>query len=423
VDLLTSALRGVLLADLVGWLLIWATVVRRRKEGRWRLLADAPGPAAADLPADLPAEAPRGLRAAVVVPARDEVAHIGPCVEALLAMEHPDLRVVVLDDGSTDGTAEVLADLAAREPRLTVLRGLDGPLPPGWLGKPWACQRAAAWVLGGLGDTAADAVAGPPCPRDPPDWLLFVDADVRVHPRALPVVLGHARRHGLGMLSGFGHLTMEGFWEKVLQPVVAGLIIAGNDLDRVNDPARRGDRPLANGQFLLFRRDAYEAVGGHRAVAGNVIDDVGLAMAVTERGYGYHLLFLRALFSCRMYDSLSSLWDGWSKNLYAGLGRRPLHLLLVVGLLCSGTLLPYAVLLAGLFGAGAEWLIWGVVVVALIQRTRMVLDRSFGQDVRYGLSHAPATLLLVALLLHSALRTVRGTATWKGRALPAGGAS
>lgn len=421
-DHLTLALRGVLLLDLLGWLLIWGAVVRRRAAGRWRLTPESPGPLPDDLPADLPPAAPRGQSVAVIVPARDEAENIGPCVRALLAMDHRDLRVVVLDDGSSDGTADALAELAEREPRLVVLHSAESELPPGWLGKPWACQRAAAWVLGDVGDTPADPRLGGEPPTAAPDWLLFVDADVRVHPHALSAVLGHARRNGLGLVSGFGTLVMGSFWEKVLQPAVAGLIIAGNDLDRVNDPSRRGARPLANGQFLLFRRDAYLAVGGHRAVAANVIDDVGLAMAVTAQGFGYHLLFLRSLFACRMYDSLGALWNGWSKNLYAGLGSRPLNLVLLIGLLCTGTLLPYATLLAGMMGAGAEWLVWGVVVVAVIQRTRLTLDRAFEQDTRFGLTHAPATLMLIVLLLHSAVRSVRGTATWKGRTLPAGAA-
>jgi chlorobactene glucosyltransferase len=423
VDHLTLALRGVLLLDLLGWLLIWATVVRKRTAGRWRLTPESPGPLPDDLQGDLAPGVPRGQSVAVIVPARNEVENIGPCVRSLLAMVHSDLQVIVLDDGSTDGTADVLADLAGREPRLTVLRSADSDLPSGWLGKPWACQRAAAWVLGEVGETAADARLGGTPSTTTPDWLLFVDADVRVHPRALSAVLGHARRHGLGLLSGFGTLVMGSFWEKVLQPAIAGLIIAGNDLDRTNDPARRGNRPLANGQFLLFRRDAYLEVGGHRAVANNVIDDVGLAMAVTGKGYGYNLLFLRTLFSCRMYDSLGAVWNGWSKNLYAGLGSRPLNLFLLIGLLCTGTLLPYGVLAAGLLGAGAEWLLWGVVVVAVIQRTRLTLDRAFEQDTRFGLTHAPATVMLIVLLLHSAVRSVRGTATWKGRTLPAGGAA
>ena len=95
---------------------------------------------------------------------------------------------------------------------------------------------------------------------------------------------------------------------------------------------------------------------------------------------------------------------------------------MLIGLLCTGTLLPYVALGAGLMGAGAEWLLWGAAVVALIQRTRLSLDRAFEQDTRFGLSHAPATVMLIGLLLHSAVRSTRGTATWKGRTLPKGGA-
>jgi len=383
---LTWLARGLLALVGLAWTLTFLQVWSKRREARWRLGPDAPS-------------APPELSLSIVVPARNEAANIGPCIERALAQDHPALQVVVLDDGSTDGTGEILATLRAAQPdRLTVVPGGDAPLPPGWLGKPWACQRAARAATG--------------------DWLLFIDADVRLHPRAASTALAWAASHELGMLSGLGHLDTGSFWERVLQPAVGALIMSGNDLGQVNDPARRSERPLANGQFILVRRDAYAAVGGHEAVAGAVLDDVGMATAVTRAGFAYHLLMMRELFSCRMYDSLGALWEGWTKNLFTGL-RRSWGLLVGLSLwLVLFSVVPFLLpwlWLAGL--VGTEGLAWGLGLTALILAVRAYLDRAYGMDMRYGPTQPLSVLLLIALMWNSALRTVRGTASWKGRQL------
>lgn len=374
--------------------LVWTgallSAMKKRADPRYKLHGTEEGPA-------------EGVRVAVVVPARNEEAHIAGCVETALAQELDGVRVFVLDDGSEDRTGEILADLAAKDDRLTVLTGGDAPLPAGWMGKPWACQRAGE-----------AAVA-----QHDPDWLLFTDADVRLSPTALTAAVGYASREGLDMLSGWGQLTMVGFWEKVMQPVVVGMILGGNDMARVNDPERRRGNPIANGQFILLRRTAWEAVGGHGAVQGNVLDDVGMAKAIEGAGHALQMVFMRPLFSCRMYDSLESLWEGWTKNLFAGMNRSWPTLLAVAGFTAVYTVMPYVVLLLGLLGVvGPTWLAWSAVCVLLVQALRLYLDRTFGSQAVYGLTHGPGSLLLVFLLLHSGIKDLRGTATWKGRTIP-----
>jgi chlorobactene glucosyltransferase len=355
------------------WLGVVARVRKARKEPKWVL---APGKTREVLPP-----------LTVVIPARDEARNIGACVAAVRASDHPCVEIVVFDDGSTDGTAEIAADAGAR-----VMRG-EGELPEGWKGKPWALQRATR-------ELAAE-------------WLLFLDADVRVHPACLRVAHARAIADGADFLSGFGKLEMGSFWEKVIQPSVGGLILAGTDLDAVNDPERK-DRVIANGQLILVRRAAYEAVGRHEAVKDDILDDVGMAKAFADKGYKLRVFMMRELFSCRMYTSLSELWYGWTKNLYAGMGYRLDRVVFLVGFIAFEFLLPY-VLLAWGAAAGGPALAWGIGLVALVHAVRAWMDGIFGQERVYGLLQPLGAMALVGLLIDSARRSRRGAVRWKGR--------
>lgn len=375
---MTAALHvyGVLVA------LFWLSVAIRTAAGKakltWVLKPDAsPDPGNGPLPP-----------LTVVIPARNEAANIGPCVASVLASDHPRLRVLVFDDGSTDGTAE-----QARAAGAEVITG-EGELPEGWKGKPWALQRATRGLDG--------------------EWVVFLDADVRVVPQALSRAHAWAIREGADFLSGFGRLTMETFWEKVIQPSVGGLILAGNDLDRVNDP-QKPEHLIANGQFILVRRPAYEAVGGHGAVKADILDDVGLARAFFGAGFKVRVLFMRELFSCRMYTGLRDLWLGWTKNLYAGLHHRRGTVMVLVGFILFEFLLPYVLLPAGLVTGDRALLAWGIALPLLIHAVRAYMDHVFGQEKAWGLLQPLGSLMLVGLLVDSMRRSRAGTVSWKGR--------
>ena len=260
--------------------------------------------------------------------------------------------------------------------------------------KPWALWRATREL-----DT---------------DWILFVDADVRVEPGAIARIHSRALTDEVDLLSGFGRLEMGSFWEKVIQPSVGGLIIAGNDLDAINDPEKT-DKVIANGQLILVRRAAYEAVGGHGAVKDDILDDVGLARAFVDGTFRIRILFLRELFSCRMYTSLSELWYGWTKNLYAGMGYRVGRVVFLVGFLVVEFLFPYALAVAGAVAGNLEWLATGLGLVALIHAVRAYMDRVFNQPLLYGLLQPLGVTMLIGLLIDSARRSRSGKVRWKGR--------
>ena len=381
--LLAWTLRGLLFLVVLNWVGLALRTWKGRKQRRFHLYRD-------DEP--LPSPAP-GV--SVVIPARNEVGNIGLCVEAVLAQDHPDLELVVLDDGSSDGTGEVLAGLAD-DPRLTVVQGQGDP-PEGWFGKPWAVHRAQQHAT--------------------KPWLLFIDADVRLHPHAVSRALAYAVKNELGMLSGFGTLVTGSFWERVLQPVVGGLIVAGNDTDEVNDPERL-DRAMANGQFILFERGHYERIGGHGAVRNDVLDDVGLARAAKAGGVPYHMTFMRPLFACRMYDGLGEIWRGWRKNLFAGMHYRWSVVTVVLVYLLISNLLPWLLLPFAATGLlGTEWLIWSVGLIALMQVVRFYLDRVFSHPTAYGPTQVLGVAMVMLLILDSAWSSTRGTVAWKGRSV------
>ena len=372
--------RGLLSLVALGWVLTIVKIIARWIKPRWQLL-----------PSDPPADP--AITASVVIPARNEGNNIGPCLDTVRAQDHPALQIVVLDDGSADATGTILADHAARDARITALRGGEA-LPEGWFGKPWALQRAQRHATG--------------------QWLVFIDADVRLHPAAVSRIIGYGEREGLDMVTGLGAMGMETFWEKVLQPAVGGLILAGNDLDAVNDPGKP-DRNLANGQLIAIRRAAYDDIGGHASVRQNILDDVGIARALVAAGKTYRCLMLRELFHCRMYTSLPEIWEGWTKNLFAGMryswGHVASALIFTFLFSVSGPVL----IGIGLAGAGREWLWWGLGLTALLQLARGLMDCRYGQPLLYGLTHAPANLLVMAMVIHSGLRTRSGAVTWKGR--------
>ena len=361
----------------VFWLSVLVRVVRSRRDTRYKLGPDAP------VRPDL-----HGLL--VVIPARDEARNIAACLRAVRASDHPNLSVLVFDDGSTDGTGHL-----ARAEGVEVVDGGGGPLPPGWKGKPWALERARAH----FGDAG---------------WVVFIDADVRLHPHALSRLHTYTINEGVDLLSGFGRLEMGSFWEHVIQPSVGGLILAGNDLAKVNDEARP-EKAIANGQLILVRREAYEQIGGHSAVQDNILDDIGLAKAFKGAGLRVRCLLLRELFSCRMYTGFSELWHGWTKNLFPGMEFKVGVVALVVTLVLVEFLAPY-VIFAWAAAVGDEPVLWGaLVVLALMHGVRAWMDRIFDQPVGYGLLQPLGATLLVGLLLDSVRRTRAGTRSWKGR--------
>jgi GT2 family glycosyltransferase len=323
-------------------------------------------------------------RIAVLLPVRDEAHRLEPCLRALLAQR--GCEIVVLDDGSTDGTADLVRAVVGDRVRLIA----GAPLPPGWLGKPHACAQLAA---------AAGAA----------EVLVFLDADVVLSPDAVASAV--ATLGGFDLLTPYPRIVAPGFGQRLVQPLLQWSWLAFLPL-RAMERSPLPSLAAAGGQFLVVRRAAYEAAGGHAAVRASVLEDVALARAVKRAGGRIALADGSAVAACRMYGSWRELVDGYTKSLWASFGSRlaasavifMLLLLFVLPGLAGLVLWPVspAAALAGAAGYAAG--VGGRALAARATGSRAFPD---------ALGH-PLSVLLFAWLVARSYRR-RRTVTWKGR--------
>ncbi len=331
-----------------------------------------------------------------IIPARNEEAAIARAVESVAAQ--PEVaEVIVVDDQSSDGTAAILGDLAARMPKLKVLDA--GDLPRGWIGKNHAASIGAAAASG--------------------DWLLFTDADTYHYPGSARRALGDAVDHDAVLVSYSPEQEMETFWERALIPFVYCRLAARFSFARVNDPTCPD--AAANGQFLLIRRDIYESLGGHAAVAAQILEDVALAEVVKNSGQAIYFSNPVGVVRTRMYRSFSEMWEGWTRNLYL-LFRdeteqtREIFMVVIIGLAC--------LICLSIFGLRSHLtaLYWSAMAVVLIWwhvRYAFALRRNHFQIrlIEYGLIGGWLYMLARGV---SWWKNTHGQVVWKGRTYPAG---
>lgn len=331
--------------------------------------------------------APVTGRVSVLVPARDEAHRIAPTVRSLLAQTGlRDVQILVLDDGSTDGTADVVRAAAGDDPRLRVLTGR--PPRAGVPGKPNACAQLAA---------AADGAV-----------LVFVDADVVLEPGAVAASVAMLRSTELDLLCPWPRQLADGVLPRLVQPLQVWSWSALLPLRRAESSARRS-LVAANGQFLLVDADALRRAGGFAAVDGEVLDDMALARAVRRSGGRTGIADGSAIASCRMYDDGAELAAGYEKSLWAAFGSGP-GAVAVAGLLALAYVVPPV---ASLGGSRAGLLGYGAAVLS-----RAVAARRTGTRVwPDALAHPASVAVLLVLLARSWVGRLRGTLSWKGRPL------
>ena len=358
------------------------------------------------------------IRVAVLIPARNEEQNIAACMEHVLRSLDADLEVLILDDASTDRTAAIVREIGTTDPRVRLLSSAS--LPAGWNGKQHAC-----WQL-------AQASAAP--------FLLFLDADVRLHPAAITRCLTEAQRTKVALLSGFPRQITVGFLEWMLLPLIHFVLLGFLPVARMRSTT---DPALAAGcgQFLLAEREAYFAAGGHAAIRSTMHDGLLLPRAFRRAGFPTDLVDLTHLAEVRMYDSAAKVWQGLAKNATEGIaspGRIvPITILLLLGQLVPAFIamlialaLLAQVLNGGVFGMGIHvtrpmvtTASLGIILLAFCASyiPRLLAVKRFEQPLKSALLHPLGILLLLVIQWYALTRQILGKPVgWRQRAYASG---
>jgi chlorobactene glucosyltransferase len=330
----------------------------------------------------------------IIVPARNEIANIGLCLAGLTAQTGlgSGTRIIVVDDSSQDGTRAVVERYIKANPRISLHDA--GPLPTGWAGKPHACWRGALLANS--------------------DWLCFIDADVRAGPELMGAALTTAAEQGIDMLSLHPRQEFGSFWERVVIP--AGLLVLA--CAKRFEPA---SQDIVNGQFLLIRRRAYFAVGGHFQVCAEICEDKALATRLRSKDLRLQVLAAPQLASTRMYRDLRSLWEGFAKNSAEALGSVPATLTAALATFVfawTALLLPVATLpvaFAAPSFAAATGAILAIIGTVIVAGVHFGTARHFRIPAVFALTFTMGYTVVACLACHGVITQLTGRVTWKGR--------
>jgi chlorobactene glucosyltransferase len=347
-----------------------------------------------------------GKTVSIIVPARDEALNIRRCVTSLLEQDYDNYEVIVVDDASSDGTGEILDEIARTHPhadRLWVLRLRD--LPEGWAGKPHALHRGVQEAHG--------------------HWLLFTDADTWHAPGALRFALTRAMQEDVDLLSLGTTQELPGFWNKVMMPMAYLGISMQYPPKLVNDPT--SPVAIANGQYILLRRAVYDILGGYARpdLRNTLVDDRDLAYIV--KATGFRLLFVdgRDYVHVHMYRSLRETWHGWRKNVFLGSrGGLPFVAMQIIGLPMVA-IVPFLLPVLGrllMRNRRTRGLSVGEVNAASLLEIgasvgyRLWMDKNLRVPWYYAFTHPLAATLFEGILIQSAWRVLTGRGVdWRGR--------
>lgn len=343
----------------------------------------------------------------LLVPARNEEAHIEMCVRSLVGQHYERLEVLVLDDRSSDATAAIVQRMSdalpvAQKGRLRLLHG--EPLPPGWVGKNFACHQLSQHARG--------------------EYLFFTDADTVHAPETVRAVMNYMHRLNVDLLTAQSEYELQDIGERLIMPLLCFRVFTLLPLTMIS---RRPEPILAagNGPLLCFRRQAYEAAGGHQAVKGRILEDVSLARAIKAAGYRMAFVDAVNMIFCHMYASFANTWAGFSKTFFAFYNYSLIAALVIILLDLSLFVLPPLLIVSSLFVS----LPLTVMLLALISYSIAVLMRLL-LAIRFTRTQKfltillcflhPIAVILENLILLNSIRwhyRKRGT-QWKGRYYP-----
>ncbi|MDF2689789.1 MAG: glycosyl transferase [Microvirga sp.] len=331
-----------------------------------------------------------GTLVSILIPARNEAHNIGRALDAALASTGTQIEVLVMNDGSTDATVDIVKGYAARDPRVRLLNA--PPLSEGWTGKVHACHHLAQQARG--------------------THFLFVDADVRIAPHAAALMAAHAQARDVGLVSAVPRQIMGSLGELLTVPTINLLLLGYLPIGAMRSSTNPGFG-AACGQLMLVEKKAYRASGGHAAIRSLIHDGIQMARLFRQNGFMTDLMPGERLASCRMYTRFEDAWNGFAKNAHEGMAK-PVALPVWSALLIGGHVLPFA-----LVPFTPTWPIGLAAVLSLFARTLVTLA---GRESLLSIPLHPFTVMTSLAIQWSVLLRIGGTrrAGWKGRLYPVG---
>lgn len=308
----------------------------------------------------------------VLIPMRDEEDNVEGSLKSTLNSELLEASsVYALDDNSTDQTGKLISEFK-------VNKLIGSELPAGWLGKVWACHNLSKAGSG--------------------KYLVFLDADVRLHPYAIASAITRMNKFGWDFISPYPRQIAGSFLEKLIQPLLQWSWLASVPL-RLAEKFPNRSMTIANGQFFVVKRSAYEEAGGHAAIPGEVLDDLELARLLISKGFKGGVADGSAVASCRMYKTNSQLIDGYTKSLWKAFGGQLGTVVTIILLFFTG-ISPY-------LGIGAP--------ATFIFLSRFLAAIKTRSNPAYAFLHPISITILLYLIVLSSIRKSRGTLIWRGR--------
>ncbi|MDX9702854.1 MAG: glycosyltransferase family 2 protein [Candidatus Auribacterota bacterium] len=261
----------------------------------------------------------------IVIPARNEEVNIGRCLLSIVQQEYKNIEIIVLNDRSTDNTAQIVADIAKSDQRVRLIN-IDH-CPDGWSGKNHALVHGVKHVKG--------------------KYLLFTDADTYHYQHCLKAIVLYMMKNKVDLLSINPHLVTKSFWENVIMPVAGGILMIWFPLEKIND----NNSPLgyANGQLMVFDINSYKKIGGHEAVKDELLEDLAFARKIKQAGMRLKVLWGPELYQTHMYSSLKQIWNGWVRIFCHGFQKRVLLVMNSLILMAVFSFLPYLLVFTAFF--------------------------------------------------------------------------
>jgi len=334
----------------------------------------------------------------VLVPARNEEENIERCINSLCKQSYSNYELIVYDDRSADRTVDVLEQLSQKFSNLKIIKGQE--LPKGWLGKCFACHQLAKEASG--------------------EFYLFTDADTEHNKDSVQASIAEIQHKNVGLLSLLPSVQRKSFWEKLFMPLlyfVEYTFLPFFLIRKLKNPKLS----MGNGQFMLFSRKAYEAIGGHESVKDKLVEDVSLARKIKKHGLGLEIQDGFNLVNCRMYRNFKEIVEGFTKNIFPGLGYSVVGLIFLISFCFLIYIYPYIALTLGFVFSldPVNWIYLPLIQVSVALMMRFILAYRFSLGWLSCFLHLPAISLFILIALNSSRMFLFGPgASWKGRRYP-----